>query len=128
MGETKRKARSGSIRPVVESGLFKPHAGRLSTMDFIRLNEKEAFNYQKIKPELLNLFEATANKIEREWDKRYPKIDSAQAFFTELIPIATNTYGTIVYICADTPDDIYRKPQFILSSAPLVRSLFEELI
>jgi hypothetical protein len=96
-------------------------------MDFVRLNEKGGLDYQKMKPDLLNLFEATANKLEREWDKRYTKIDSARAIFTELIRIAANTYATIAYVCADTPEDVFRKPQFALSVAPMVRSLFEEL-
>jgi len=99
-------------------------------MEFVRLNEnkEEGLDYQKLKPQLLNLFEATANKLEREWPLRYSKLDSARTIFTMLIRIATNTYGTIAYICADTPKDPFRKPEFAISSAPLVRSLFEELI
>jgi hypothetical protein len=99
-------------------------------MDYVHLKKDNGLNYQKLKPELLTLFEATANKLDREWDKRYGplKVNSAKAIFTQLIRIATNTYGTIAYICADTPDDPFRKPEFALSSAPLVRSLFEELI
>jgi len=96
-------------------------------MDFVKISQEDGFDYQKIKPDLLNLFEATANKLEREWDKRYVKIDSARAIFTELIRIAANTYATIAYVCADTPEDVFRKPQFALSVAPMVRSLFEEL-
>jgi hypothetical protein len=97
-------------------------------MEFVQINEKDGLDYQKLKPKLLSLFEATGYKLEREWSTQYKKIDSARAVFTELVRIATNTYGTIAYICADTPKDAFRKPEFALSAAPLVRSLFEELV
>jgi len=97
-------------------------------MDFVQLNTEGGLDYQKMKPDLLNLFEATGYKLEREWDPRYKKIDSARAIFTELIRIATNTYGTIAYVCTDIPKDPSHKPEFALSAAPLARSLFEELI
>ena len=100
-------------------------------MDFVQLNVKGGLDHQKIKPRVLSLFAATGYKLEREWDKeanRYTKIDSARAIFTELIRIATNTYQTIAYVCTDTPKDPTHKPEYCLSVAPLVRSLFEELI
>jgi Family of unknown function (DUF5677) len=90
--------------------------------------EKEGLNYQVIKPELLNLFEATATLLERKWNPRYASVDSARVIIYQLIKIATNTYQTIVYICADTPKDHERKPSYALSLAPLTRTLFENLI
>jgi hypothetical protein len=89
---------------------------------------KACLNYQVIKPELLNLFEATANLLERQWDARYAKVDSARVIFYQMIRIAINTYRTIVYICADSPKDHERKPSFALSLSPLTRALFENLI
>jgi hypothetical protein len=38
-------------------------------------------DYQKVKRELVTLFEATANKLEREWPARYARADSARVIF-----------------------------------------------
>lgn len=91
-------------------------------------NQVQDLDYQKIKRELLTLFEATANKLEREWDARYADVDSGRVIFFQLIRIAINTYNTIVWICADSPKDPDRKPIYALSLAPLTRTLFEQLI
>src|SRR5947207_483492 len=102
------------------------NAGR--HMDFIKVKEGEGLNYRVVKKDLLELFEATANNLERQWDARYANVNSARTIFTFLIRIATNTYQTIVYTCADSPEDAHRKPEFVLSVAPMVRSLFEQLV
>lgn len=97
-------------------------------MEFINVKEDDRLNYKVVKEDLLNLFEATANSLERRWDARYANVNSARTIFTFLIRIAANTYQTIAYTCADTPEDVHRKPEFVLSVAPMVRSLFEQLI
>lgn len=85
-------------------------------------------DYQKVKRELVTLFEATANKLEREWPERYARVDSARVIFYQSVRIAINTYNTILWICADTPKDPDRKPVYALSLAPLTRTLFEQLV
>jgi hypothetical protein len=97
-------------------------------MEFIKVNENDGLNYKVVKRDLLDLFEATANNLEQQWDARYANVNSARTTFTFLIRIATNTYQTIMYTCADEPEDAHRKPEFALSVVPMVRSLFEELI
>ena len=44
-------------------------------------------NYQVVSDDLKNLFEATANKLEREWPARYRGIDSARTIFFMLIRV-----------------------------------------
>jgi hypothetical protein len=85
-------------------------------------------DYQKVNRELVTLFEATANKLEREWPARYANVDSARVIFYQSVRIAINTYNTILWICADTPKDPDRKPVYALSLAPLTRTLFEQLV
>jgi hypothetical protein len=85
-------------------------------------------NYQVVSDDLKNLFEATANKLEREWPARYRGIDSARTIFFMLIRISTNTYNTIKYIIADIPRDPLRKPVYAFSIPPLSRTLFETLV
>jgi hypothetical protein len=38
-------------------------------------------DYQKVRRELVTLFEATANKMEREWPARYTHVDSVRVIF-----------------------------------------------
>ena len=90
--------------------------------------EKGELDYGLIKDPLLYLFEAIANKLEREWDSRYRHVDSASIMFFQNFRNAINTYNTILYICADIPKDPDRRPIYALSLPPLTRTLFEQLI
>lgn len=91
------------------------------------MNIKGEMDYKLIQEPLEKLCVATANLIEREWDERYRKVDSARVIFLQSFRIAYNTYATIFFIIADVPMP-ERRPVFALSLPPLVRSLFEQLI
>lgn len=90
--------------------------------------KNDRMNYQVVSDDLKNLFEATANRLEREWDARYKGVDSARTIFFMLIRISINTYNTIKFIIADIPKDPLRKPVYSFSIAPLSRTLFETLV
>ena|SRR5258708_3837709 len=90
--------------------------------------EKGELDYGVIKDKLLYLLEATANKLEREWDPRYRHVDSASILFFQNFRNAINTYNTIFYVCADIPKDPDRRKSYALSLPPLTRTLFEQLI
>lgn len=89
---------------------------------------KGELDYGVIKDKLLYLLEATANKLEREWDPRYRHVDSASILFFQNFRNAINTYNTIFYVCADIPKDPDRRKSYALSLPPLTRTLFEQLI
>jgi hypothetical protein len=93
----------------------------------VPVNER-VLDVKLIQERLETLLVATANKLEREWPTRYEHVNSARIIFVVRIRIAINTYSAIMYLCADTPRDPLRNPRFVLAVAPLVRSLFEELI
>lgn len=79
------------------------------------------------KPVLETLLEKTANSLEREWHPMYRHVPNGCIIFFTRMRITINTYNTILWITADTPPNPLRKP-LLFSVAPLVRTLFEELI
>jgi hypothetical protein len=97
-------------------------------MDGNSSKNANGLDYNVIKAELNSVFESTANKIEREWPETYAVVDSARELFLLTIRIAINTYNTIVYICADKPEDYRRDRRFSLSVPPLNRTLLETTI
>lgn len=70
---------------------------------------------------MVTLFETTANKLEREWASKYAQVNSARVIFYQLVKIAVATYNTVVWICADTPKDLGRKPVYAISLVSLIR-------
>jgi len=80
-----------------------------------------------VKEKLEQLLEASANFLERAWPSRYDNVDSSRLIFFTRARIVINMYATIMWISADIPEDPRRK-MLILSAAPLVRTLFEELM
>jgi hypothetical protein len=92
------------------------------------IDKKGMMPYQAVKERLLNLFEATANKIDREWPAKYRTVDSSRTLFFQLIKTSKNTYDSIVFLISDTPKDPLRKPIYSLSLPPLTRTLFETLV
>lgn len=73
------------------------------------------------------LLAKTANSLEREWPSRYSDIRNGPVIFVSRIRIAINTYNAILSLIADSPSDPLKKP-LLFAVAPLVRTLFEELI
>jgi len=84
-------------------------------------------DWQVIKEKLEELLEACANHLEREWPAKYAHIDSSRIIQFTRMRVAINAYAAIMWLVADIPEDPRRKP-LVLSVAPLVRSLFEELM
>ena len=91
-------------------------------------NTKGEISYRVFQDRMEKLFQATANKLEREWDSRYRHIYDARITFFQSLRVAINTFNTIMFICADVPNDPGRRPVYALSLAPLTRTLFEQLI
>jgi hypothetical protein len=78
-------------------------------------------------PKLGNLLTATANKLDREWPKDRSRHGYSKFMLLSLILAATNVYNAIRYLCADTPRDPLRKPEFALALPPLSRVVLEAL-
>lgn len=89
--------------------------------------KKGELSYKVFQDRMEKLFEATANKLEREWDIRYKYVYDARITFFQSFRIAINTFNTIMFICADV-EDPGRRPVYALSLPPLTRTLFEQLI
>lgn len=89
--------------------------------------EKEPFNYKLVQENIDELCIAIPRLIERRWPKKYAHVDSARIIFSQSFRIAVNTYATIFFIIADI-DYYARQKVFSLSLAPLVRTLFEQLV
>ncbi|HYX72752.1 MAG TPA: hypothetical protein VE732_08275, partial [Nitrososphaera sp.] len=52
----------------------------------------------------------------------------ARITFFQSLRVAINTFNTIMFICADVPNDPGRRKVYSLSLPPLTRTLFEQLI
>lgn len=76
---------------------------------------------------LNELLEKTANSLERAWPYCYKDVKNGPVIFVSRIRITINTYNAILSLIADSPADTLRKP-LLFAVAPLVRTLFEELI
>jgi hypothetical protein len=76
---------------------------------------------------LRELLTATANKIDREWPHNRSHHGYSQVMLLSLILSATNVYNAMIYLCADTPSDPLRKPEFALALPPLSRVVLEAL-
>lgn len=85
-------------------------------------------DYNVISDDLMTVLQATINKIEREWPDDYKHIDSARELILVTTKLAINTFHTILYICADKPDDPKRERRFCLSVPPLSRTILESLL
>lgn len=89
--------------------------------------EEPSLDFGVIKNQLEDLLEASANLLEREWPRRYANVDSGRVIFYTRMRIVINTYTSFMWLVADLPRDSRRKT-LVLSTPPLVRTLFEELI
>jgi len=76
---------------------------------------------------LRDLLTATANKLDREWPYDRSRHGYSQVMLLSLILAATNVYNAMRYLCADTPSDPLRKPEFALALPPLSRVVLEAL-
>lgn len=88
---------------------------------------REGFDYATIQENFHSLMQATYYKLEREWPSRYSTANSARELFMMMMALASNTYGTIIFICSDKKRDYRHKPEMVISVPPLNRRLFEIL-
>jgi hypothetical protein len=67
------------------------------------------------------------NKLDREWPPHLPTGDSSSLLLHGFVAIASNTFKTIRYICADTPPDPLRKLEYARAAPALSRVILEIL-
>jgi hypothetical protein len=85
--------------------------------------EERRLDFEVIRKPLAALAETTLNRIEREWPAPFAGIEGARVLFQLLTYVAVTTYQTIVYFCAEKPEDHRRKIEFVDSAPPLLRSI-----
>lgn len=89
--------------------------------------KERRLDFKVVGEPLKSLAEATINKVEREWPKRFSHIPGGQVLFRLLTVIAVTAYETTKYFCAEKPEDPVRKISFASSAPPLLRSLLDEI-
>ena len=90
-------------------------------------HDSPPLDFGVIKDRLGELLEAAANFLERDWPPRYSSVDSARIIFYTRMRLVINTYASFMWLVADKPEDPRRK-MLVLSTPPLVRTMFEELM
>ncbi len=63
------------------------------------------------------------NRTNREYTKQYSA--QSRTIFHLFLQVTQNIYRSIVFLCAETPDDKSRKQSYILSGIPLLRVLMD---
>ncbi len=86
-------------------------------------------DFTLIQPKLGELLVAMGNWIERSWPGqrrgRGSDHEGARALFLSLVRVAENTWRSAAFLCADTPPNPARKPEYVLSVPPMARSVLE---
>lgn len=77
-------------------------------------------------PELINLVEATTNKLDREWPLRYAQSGRAAVVFEMIARVQGNTFRTIRALSLDAPQWPLQRED-VLSVTPLVRGMLDAL-
>ena len=70
---------------------------------------------------------AVENKIEREFPRALDSISGLRYLVLAHVKITRNTSEVIRYLCADQPEDPWRKPGFCIAVFPLARTVLESL-
>ncbi|MFI5331959.1 MAG: hypothetical protein ACHQ2F_13145 [Desulfobaccales bacterium] len=91
------------------------------------MKELDKLPYDTFGPKLRDLLTATANKLDREWPRDRPQHSYSPVMLLSLILVATNVYDSMRYLCADTPSNPSRKPEFVLALPSLSRVVLEAL-
>lgn len=92
-----------------------------------KIRNGKGLDFEVVEKPLNELLEASANFLERDWPVRYSSLDSARVIFYTRMRLVINTYVSIMWLTADKPKDP-RRNMLVLSTPPLVRTLFEELM
>lgn len=77
-------------------------------------------------PQLSNLAQATANKLEREWPERYRADGGAQALFEMSARFVSNSFHTIQALSLDDPPHPLKRED-ALAVTPISRSILDVL-
>jgi len=74
-----------------------------------------------------SVFIAIGNKLKIQWPRSLPMDDGLPFLLRTHVLAAHNTYRTIVHLAADDPLRENRRPEYVLSTAPLIRTLVDGL-
>src|SRR3954465_468055 len=91
------------------------------TLDF---EQKPPLDFKTISDELDNALTAVSNKLEREWPAGVGGEDS-QVIIVGLFRVSLTSFMATRYLCATIPSDPYRKPEFVITAPPLLRSVLD---
>lgn len=88
------------------------------------LDEKPPLDFKTVRDELDAAFTAVSNKLEREWPKGRGAEDS-QVIVVGLFRVSLTSFMATRYLCATTPSDPYRLPEFVITAPPILRSVLD---
>jgi len=83
--------------------------------------------FETVRTKLRELLTATANKLKYEWPYNRSRHSYSREMLQSLVIASTNVYEAIKYLCADTPNDPFRKKEFALAVPPMSRVILEAL-
>ncbi|OGG07227.1 MAG: hypothetical protein A3F83_14070 [Candidatus Glassbacteria bacterium RIFCSPLOWO2_12_FULL_58_11] len=86
--------------------------------------ENKRLNAKLIIEKFENLLETYINKFDREFPVKY---ENAREIFLLFAYIAKNTYKAVRCLCIDVHPPHWLKPEYAVSTAPMLRMLLEEL-
>lgn len=93
------------------------------TLDF---EEKPPLDFKTISDELDTALTAVSNQLEREWPSGVGGEDS-QVIVIGLFRVSLTSFMATRYLCATVPSDAYRKPEFVITAPPILRSVLDAL-
>jgi hypothetical protein len=86
-----------------------------------------ALDYATFGSEFETLQQVTINKLEREWPQKWERVPGANVVLESIMRVTRNTYQSIRFLAADTPENPARKLEYSLSVTPLARTLADTL-
>jgi Family of unknown function (DUF5677) len=85
-------------------------------------------DYALIKDQIDRLLQSVPNKLEREWPKSpTPPTNQAYTVILGTVTIATNTFKTIRFLCAEKSQDWRHRPEMSLTVPILARTILDAL-
>lgn len=84
-------------------------------------------DFEVVDKPLKNLLKAFPNLIYRSWPNEVKPDGGVQLILHSFATVTTNTYESIIWICAEKPDSFGRKLEFVLSIPPLLRALLDQV-
>jgi len=90
-------------------------------------SEYERLSFEVIREPLDTLLIALGNKLEREWPSKWSSVDGASVLLKSIVLVTENTYKSIRFLCADKPENPFRKMEYSISVPPLVRTILDHV-